>query len=69
MAERNSKFLFYGIWNLMLEKLSEMAIATLNRKEMGFPLSFKELTREFTLTKAARTVSFDYCGFFPERHF
>lgn len=67
-AEGSLKFLFYRTRNLILEKLSEIATATMNKKEMWFPSYFKKLTREFTLTNAARAVSFDYCGFPPERN-
>lgn len=69
MTERSSEFLFYGSRSLILEKLSDIAMATLNKKEMWFPSYFKKLTREFTLTNAARAVSFDYCGFSPKRNF
>lgn len=71
VAERSSKFLFNRTRNLILEKLliSEIATAALNKKEMWFPSYFKKLTGEFTLTNAARAVSFDYCGFSPGRKF
>ena len=34
MAERCVKFLFYGMRNLVLEEVSETAIAYLNKKEI-----------------------------------
>lgn len=46
--------------NLILEELSEMAIANLNKREMWFPLYSKKFTREFALANVARATSFDY---------
>ena len=68
MAERCVKFLFYGMRNLVLEEVSETAIAYLNKKEIWFPSYFKTLTRVH-FTNAAMAVSFHYGGLSPERNF